>query len=236
MRVPLGRGSKSADAILVDSRGRARLAGTGAKGLKSYGLAGLCALAAIAPGTGPGEALIGSGRAAIQSAVDFIRARSPGQRSRADLVKTKVRAAPAARPVMRAAPRVRRPASSPAVMLLTPPAAIPVMFDSPPLVPEFQPVIAVSVPVVDDARAVPCCFGGFNPPFTTSGGVIIGGGGRPPVPPPSIPEPSTWAMMILGFAFLGTAWRRRRELLRMVRELPRLFHERLLLLAYVRSS
>jgi hypothetical protein len=43
-------------------------------------------------------------------------------------------------------------------------------------------------------------------------------------------------MMILGFAFLGTAWRRRRELLRMVRELPRLFHERLLLLAYVRSS
>jgi hypothetical protein len=43
-------------------------------------------------------------------------------------------------------------------------------------------------------------------------------------------------MMILGFAFLGTAWRRRRALLRAVRELPRLSRERMLLLAYARAS
>jgi PEP-CTERM motif len=39
--------------------------------------------------------------------------------------------------------------------------------------------------------------GNFVAEFTT------GGGGNPPPPPAPVPEPSTWAMMLLGFAGLG---------------------------------
>jgi len=50
---------------------------------------------------------------------------------------------------------------------------------------------------------------------TGSGGraVIIGGsGGTITVPPPgAVPEPATWAMMLLGFGMVGTAMRRSRK-------------------------
>jgi hypothetical protein len=234
MRVLFARRSKDAHTIVVDSHGRARPAGVGAGSLKIYGLAAAGALIAIAPMTGPGEALIASGRAAAQSAADFIRARSPGLRTQADLVKTKVRRAQPAQRTARALPRVRRPAGQPAVALLAPPP-LPLAFDSAPLAPAFQPVVLGPVPPLEYVGGVPCCFAGFNPPLTTSGGFPIGGGGGGPgPPPPGVPEPSAWTMMILGFTFLGTAWRRRRMLLKLVRELPRLFHERMLLLAYAR--
>jgi hypothetical protein len=45
--------------------------------------------------------------------------------------------------------------------------------------------------------------GNFSAEFTT------GGGGSPPPPPAPVPEPSTWAMMLLGFAGLGYAGYRR---------------------------
>jgi hypothetical protein len=236
MRVLFARHSKHAHAIVVDGRGRARLTGPGAGSLKTYGLAAACALIAIAPMTGPGEALVASGRAAAQNAADFIRSRSPGLRTRADLVKTKVRRAQRARPVAHAAPR-RRAAARPTVAFLAPPPpAVPLAFASAPLVPPFQPVYAGPVPLFEEAGAVPCCFAGFNPPLAPIGGIIIGGGGGGPgpPPPPGVPEPSAWTMMILGFAFLGAVWRRRRLPLHLMRELRRLFHERMLLLAHAR--
>ena len=33
----------------------------------------------------------------------------------------------------------------------------------------------------------------------------------PPPPPPAVPEPATWAMLLLGFGLVGTAARRRRR-------------------------
>jgi hypothetical protein len=62
---------------------------------------------------------------------------------------------------------------------------------------------------------------------SNGGGWIIGGssggggpggggvGGQPPVPPgpvPSVPEPSTWAMMLLGAAMCGASMRRRNRI------------------------
>jgi hypothetical protein len=88
---------------------------------------------------------------------------------------------------------------------------------------------------------VPCCFEGFNPPLFTGGGgfTIGGGGGGGPggtVPgTPGIPEPRTWVMMILGFGAIGAAWRRRRMLLQALKALPRLMHQRMLLLTHARS-
>ena len=47
------------------------------------------------------------------------------------------------------------------------------------------------------------------------GGGGGGGGGNPPPPPPisAVPEPDSWAMMILGMGLAGAALRRRRKML-----------------------
>ncbi|GAO40365.1 hypothetical protein SCH01S_48_00230 [Sphingomonas changbaiensis NBRC 104936] len=232
MRVFFARPSKGGQHFVVDSRGRARLSEAGIVGTKAAGLAAACALLAVAPETGPGARLIAAGQSVAKSAADYIRARSPGLRAHADLVKIKhPRAAP--HRIVHAAPRPRRPA--PALPILAPPPApVPLLFESAELAPGFVPVIAGPVPVFGERPAVPCCFEGINPPITTAvGGIFLPGGGGPPPPPPSIPEPSTWALMILGFGIVGAAWRRRRVLMRIVRTLPMLCCQRVLLLADV---
>lgn len=237
MRVFYARPPKGAHGFIVDSRGRARLARAGIVTPKAAALAAGCALLAIAPQYGPGERLVASAQAAMQSAADYIRARSPGQRRHAHLVKTKhPRAAP--KRAAHAAPRHRAPAPPPAALALItpPPPALPLSFADAALVPAYPPVFAGYVPVLPETPRVPCCFAGFNPPIGTGiGGIIGGGGGGPGPPPPGVPEPSRWALMILGFGLIGSAWRRRRVLLQAVRALPRLMHQRMLLLAYARA-
>jgi hypothetical protein len=56
----------------------------------------------------------------------------------------------------------------------------------------------------------------FQPAFAfTDGGDLSEPGDPPPPPPPppvgGIPEPGTWALMILGFGAVGAAMRRRRQ-------------------------
>jgi hypothetical protein len=237
MRVAYARPPKGAHGFIVDSRGRARMARAAIVSPKAVGLVAACALLAVAPETGPGARLLASGQAAVKSAADYIRARSPGHRQRAELVKIK-HPRPAAKRVAHAAPKRRRPAS-PRPLLAPPPPALPLSFDTAALAPVYQPVFAAFPPAVPEG-AVPCCFETFNPPLTTvGGGFTIGGGGGGPggtVPgTPGIPEPSTWTMMILGFGAIGAAWRRRRVLVRAALALPLLMHRRMLLLAYARA-
>jgi hypothetical protein len=62
--------------------------------------------------------------------------------------------------------------------------------------------------------------GGGGGPGGGGGGPGGGGGGPPPPPPPpppptptpfsAVPEPGTWAMMLLGFGMIGLTLRRRR--------------------------
>jgi hypothetical protein len=235
MRVFFARPPKGVQGIIVDSRGRARLARTAIVTPKAIGLAAACALLAVAPETGPGARLIAAGQSAAKSAADYIRARSPGLRTRAELFKIKH---PYARPkrTARALPRHRRPAAPPPALIAPPPSRT-FAGSTPTYAPPEQPAYAGPLTGWGQRPGVPCCFEGFNPPLTTAvGGIFGGGGGGPGPPPPAVPEPSAWALMILGFGIVGTAWRRRRALLQVVRALPRLTHQRMLLLAYARAG
>lgn len=68
--------------------------------------------------------------------------------------------------------------------------------------------------------AVPSGTSAFGPPggvFAPPGGFFVpqppGGNGGPPSPPaaPAVPEPSTWAMLLIGFGLCGAAMRSRRN-------------------------
>ena len=175
-----------------------------------------------------GEALIATVRAAVRSAADLIRARSPGLRARADLVKTKAAPKPVPR-IARAAPRLHRAAAAP-VLLAPPPPRTPLAFDAAPLTSPFVAPTTGPVPEFASVNEGSCCLPTINPPMTTVGGSVFGPGGTGTVPgggnpPPGIPEPSNWATMILGFALLGAIWRRRRLIVERLREIPlRLFY------------
>jgi hypothetical protein len=241
MRRSFASRSSARPDFVVDKHGYARPAKrAGAAALLGLAGAGSLAAVALAPGTEAGDALIASSRAAVRSATDLIRARSPGIRSRAYLIKTKFeRPAPRTAPAL---PRLRPPA--PAVAeLAPPPAPTPLFFESPDLAPAFPALFAGPLPIFDTAAGVPCCFTLFNPPLSTIGGFGIGGFGGggggvvAPIgggggPPPGVPEPASWTMMILGFGAIGTAWRRRRKLLGTLGRIPLLFHVQVPLIAY----
>lgn len=223
--------------FVVDGRGRARVQAGKPFRRMAFGLAAATMLAGSAAAPGVSDALIAATQAAAQSAADLIRARSPGLRTRAHLIKTKLEKAVTRQ--ARAAPRVRRPAPPPP--LVPPPPETPLVFDSPALATAFAAPVVGPINFAPPVIAGACCLVGFNPPMTTVGGIAFGpggGGGTIPTPggggdtpPPGVPEPSTWAAMILGFLLIGSAWRRRRVLLARLRQIPLLFYRPLLLLA-----
>jgi hypothetical protein len=78
------------------------------------------------------------------------------------------------------------------------------------------PAVASALPLA----AAPAAAGGglFIPPLVIPGGgggiatlVTPPGTSVPPTPVPGVPEPATWAMMIIGFGLLGGLLRRRRR-------------------------
>jgi len=139
--------------------------------------------------------------------------RSPGERTKGELADSKARKAPAFVPHQRALAKVRAPelpdsfikplfANQPAVAEI-PALKLPaVLAEALPAAEILAPVGPISVP------AIPIVGGG-------------GGGGDTPTPPvtpvtpvtpitPAVPEPDTWALMLLGFGATGIALRRRR--------------------------
>jgi hypothetical protein len=148
----------------------------------------------------------------VQAAKSFLSMmgdRSPGDRTKAELTKTKHRAAPA--PHQRALGKITKP-EPPKEFL----EAI-----APPL-----PTIAELPPVATVASLGPLLLTPPPPPGG-GGGIVIppppGGGGGPPPPPqeppppppppppPAVPEPGTWATLLLGFGLSGWMMRRRRR-------------------------
>ena len=146
-----------------------------------------------------------------KSLADLLDQRSPGTRTKGELIKTK-HARALAKQRMAARPKAHQPPVVPtkvnmpdlAQLLESPPPLSPVSLDQP------LPLTAISSPPPLAAIIAP-------PPG--GGGIVIppgGGGGGPvtfptelphvPVTPPSaVPEPATWAMMLLGFGLIG--WR-----------------------------
>ena len=156
------------------------------------------------------------------SMLDVLGLRSPGERSKGELADSKAHAHRLASyhrhpsPHQRALAKVRPPQLIP----LSPPSDVttaPVAnaltsapdVGPPAVVQQLAPVIP---PVIGTGPG-----GGFLPGggFPSGGGFPPGGGNLPPPPPPpppppsAVPEPSTWALMLLGFWGIGSSLRRR---------------------------
>ena len=191
-------------------------------------LAGTLAVNRFLP-NGLGTGLFGrDGASSIASAIgrtplgaDFLKLigqRSPGARVAGELADSKARRlAQITRPHQRALPKIRRPGLPEDLVksVFAPPTDIappgPVL---PQLADVLTPPVFAGVPPVL----------GFSPPG--GGGVIVGPPGGPGTPPitieppvtppiitppttPAVPEPGTWAMMLIGFGAAGVALRRR---------------------------
>lgn len=157
---------------------------------------------------------------AAKSLMALLEDRSPGDRTAAELTKTKKK------PEQRALGKVTKP---------KPPE-------------EFIQAIAPPPPALSDLPTFPVAVAGLGPlvdippPPPGGGGIITfdappgGGGGGPPggdddnppvnpppenppenPPPPVVPEPATWASMLLGFGVTGLVIRRRRRTERLAR-------------------
>jgi hypothetical protein len=135
-------------------------------------------------------------------------ARAPGAKSNKHKQVALAQATPAKRQ-SRVLPTAV-PAATPAA------AAPPLAGAAAPIPAAIAPLAAVPAAVIPAAAS---SSGFFIPPLIIPGG---GGGGiiltpssnPPPVNPPpvpGVPEPSTWAMMIMGFLFVGGLLRRRKD-------------------------
>ena len=159
------------------------------------------------PGMGP-----------VSSLMAMLEDRSPGERTAAELNKTKSKFAEA--PTQRALGKIVQPQAKELpksfVQAITPTPPVPVI--APPAVPAAAapPVLAGLVP---NSLPIPPVGGVIASPGGGGGGG--GGGGTPPTsgtpetptnppPVPAVPEPGTWAMMLLGFGLAGWSFRRRR--------------------------
>ena len=151
------------------------------------------------------------------NAVQAFLGRSPGKRGTVDALKGKAKAKVAGndkpaekpKPAQRALGKVF---DEPLVSLAGPLAPVPVV--------EFIPLDAGPSLAALPAVTLPGPVGssGFSPSF--GGGGFIGGGGGgggdgivpPPSPPPpvvaAVPEPSTWILLLMGFAAVGSSLRR----------------------------
>ena len=168
------------------------------------------------------QAGVNSLKAVGDSVASLFDSRSPGERAAGVLANMKHRKAPALH--QRALPKVRKNPVNPLAGIVgavpTPPV------EAPPIAPPLDKVLsgAPSGPVAispPPGGTIGGPGGGGFPGVFVPGG---GGGGviipppavNPPVTPPvvtppttsGVPEPSTWAMMLLGFLLIGTAARR----------------------------
>lgn len=189
-------------------------------GRNSARIAAAAALVAMGSATTLGEGTLTAAVAAAQERVsDLIAGRSPGRRVVADMSKGKPRLDNER--YARALPRVREPrnfASPPLTGLGGPEEFVPGFVEAPP--PEFAGIFPGDG-FPGGGVFVQGPGGGFIFFPGGPGGGGGGGGGccvvppgpgpeEPPPPPPVVPEPATWAMMVLGFGAAGWAIRRRR--------------------------
>lgn len=210
----------------VGGMGRARRAASMLGALDRRLVAGIAfGLLAISSATAFDE---GTARSAANNMLSLFGERSPGARTAGELVKTK-------RPITYSAADVLAPLGGGEDVAAAPPAAIGGGEAPPVLAPAA--VAGAPLPVLIGGLPEGGAIGGpgggavFFPGI--GGGGFIGGigggggggggvpnpggtvpqpGGEVVIPPPTvapIPEPSTWAMVITGFGFIGLALRRK---------------------------
>ena len=211
-------------------RGRRNIiAGAIAVGALLYGITNTPFGQRIFAQIGVGEAWAATADAAEKiaknggNAVQAFLSRSPGERGAVDILKGRTKAEVAANATV---PTGSKPTQR----------ALGKIFDEPlqrlagPLTPATEPVIEflpldanTAAAFLPDALPMPGGAGVFAPfvgGLPSSGGAIGGGGSggtgdvaTPPAPPVAIaavPEPSTWILLLMGFAAVGASVRRRK--------------------------
>ena len=162
-----------------------------------------------------------------KSFLAMISDRSPGDRTKAELTKTKKKAAAPAAPKQRALAKVTKPelpkefvnAISPPSSAITavPPIATMAAIGPALLTP---PVPGGGGGIIIPPQAPPPGGGGGTPGGDTPGGDTDNPPpcvdctptpNSPETPPPAVPEPGTWATLLLGFGLSGMMIRRRRR-------------------------
>ena len=147
----------------------------------------------------------------VKTVAAMLAERSPGQRPEGALANSKPRRQAALHE--RALPKVRGAGPAAYEALASPP---PVMVAPPVTTPLYQAVAAPPIPVA----LVPTGSTGGGPPILSNIPLPGGGGGfTPPLvttatpevpatPVAPVPEPTTWAMMLLGLAIMARALKR----------------------------
>lgn len=150
----------------------------------------------------------------VKTVAAMLAERSPGQRPEGTLANSKRRRQAALHE--RALPKVRGPGPAAYEALASPP---PVTVVPPVTTPLYQAVTAPPVPVA----LVPTGSTGGGPPILSSIPLPGGGGGftpplvttatpevpaTPATPAAPVPEPTTWTMMLLGFAMMARVLKR----------------------------
>lgn len=171
-----------------------------------------------------------SGTATLMS---LLGQRSPGTRTTAVLTKKGKKVA--AQPGARALGKIRRPELPAAFLQALLPGTVFQKVEEPVVL--VNSIVGVPLPQLALTSEAPLSVVGgesSSPGFGSPGGGFSvttpggggGGGGLPPegtlpvtaptvvvpTPVPAVPEPGTWAMMLLGFAFLGKSLRKRAAL------------------------
>jgi hypothetical protein len=155
--------------------------------------------------------------ASLPNVMAMLAERSPGTRTTAELTKLKKRrvVTASAKPKERALGKIFQPEHPALYKALTPNNEMALS----PLLGFFPPTTAIAtagIPgLLTPVPGVPPVVIAASPAAVGGGG---GGGGVTPVPPtqvptvtPAVPEPGTWATMLLGFALMGGALRFRRR-------------------------
>lgn len=166
---------------------------------------------------------VGSGLLAkAQNLAAMLSERSPGVRTAGELTKTKRKLADA-KPHERALGKIRRPVLPPEFLRALVPGV-----DFADAVPTTNLNPLIGLPAPQFALEVGPPAGGIGSVPGTPGVPIPGGGGviltppssgtpvptpisaPSPIPAPAVPEPGTWAMMLMGFVCLGMKLKRDR--------------------------
>jgi hypothetical protein len=199
--------------IAVPTAGGSRLGRRGSVAIIGVAVAGGLSVATLSSprfahvlGEGFSESVQG-----MKTVAAMLAERSPGQRPEGALAQLKHERAAALHE--RALPKVRGPAPSAYEALAGPAPSLPIA--PPPEAPLFATVAGGPTPIIPPVGGPaggppilsnipgPGGGGGFTPPVQTTAEVPLT---QPTTP---LPEPATWAMMVLGFGLIGRALKRR---------------------------
>jgi hypothetical protein len=187
------------------------------RGVIAVGVMGIAAAVTVATWSSPRLAHVldeGVSRSlhGVQTVAAMLAERSPGERPEGALAQLKHKKQAALHE--RVLPKVRGPAPSAYEALVGPPPSPPLA--PPPEAPLYTAVASPPTPIIPVTGGGPPILsnipppggggggGGFTPPVVTTTETPV----TPPTPVTPVPEPATWAMMILGFAMIGRAMRR----------------------------